>query len=138
MLGDLNRCSKTGMTPLHWAAFHDFPDIIEKLLAAGANPRFRTQFDDYALIHLAAKYGHSASLNILIQKSGISTLETKRRETALHLAASNSLSCVKLLISAKCLLSQNSLARTPIDIALESGRFDIAMMLRASPTLIQE
>jgi ankyrin repeat protein len=136
-LGDLNRCPESGMTALHWAAFYDFVDLVEILLAVGVNPMLRTQFDDYTPAHLAAKYGNSASLNILIQQKGIITVETKRKETLLHVAASVSLTCVKLLLDARCPISRNAVGQTPIDIALKSGRFDIAMLLNAPENMIR-
>ncbi|MCL7971774.1 MAG: ankyrin repeat domain-containing protein [marine benthic group bacterium] len=45
---DIQQRGVNGYTPLHWAAAENDPHLVEWLLARGADPRAKTNVDDYA------------------------------------------------------------------------------------------
>jgi uncharacterized protein len=47
-----------GLTPLHSAAAHGNPDMVNRLLAAGADPRLKTN-EGKTPADVAAQYGHT-------------------------------------------------------------------------------
>jgi uncharacterized protein len=48
----------SGLTPLHSAAAHGNPEMVNRLLAAGADPHRKTN-DGKTAADLAAQYGHA-------------------------------------------------------------------------------
>ena len=57
-----------GKTPLHKAVWMDpKPDVVELLIAHGANPQALNTYD-YTPLHWAAKHGHLKSVQILMEQ----------------------------------------------------------------------
>ena len=57
----------SGMTPLHQAARHGWPDVTRRLLALGADPNARNRWRLVPL-HYAARFGHPAVARILLDR----------------------------------------------------------------------
>ena len=63
---DVNAAQVDGMTPLHWAAFHDQADIVRTLLAKGANASAVNRYGIHPL-YLACLNGNAAMVKALLQ-----------------------------------------------------------------------
>ena len=57
---------KDGRTPLHWAAFKGFSDVIRLLLVLGSSPS-RGDREGCTPLHWAALKGNSEAATVLIQ-----------------------------------------------------------------------
>lgn len=64
---DIQQCGVNGYTPLHWAAGEDNPQLIEWLVARGADLKARTNVDDYATpLEEAVILGHEEAAKALV------------------------------------------------------------------------
>ncbi|XP_045212342.2 uncharacterized protein LOC123563552 [Mercenaria mercenaria] len=68
--GDVNKPIKSGLYPLHYAAYTDYPECIELLLNSGANVNV-TDDIGYTPLHLAARRGNHRSMEVLIENGAI-------------------------------------------------------------------
>jgi len=75
-----------GWTPLHWAAFTGPQDVIEFLIARGANVNARDAWDDTPL-HRAAAAGQKESVELFLAKGAKVNAEGESGKTPLHDAA---------------------------------------------------
>ena len=55
-----------GVQPLHYAAIHDDPDLIQMLLDAGADPNMRADRSYRTPMHRAASYGNLRTIRALL------------------------------------------------------------------------
>src|SRR5262245_6623826 len=62
---DVNVSKADGVTALHWAAFHDDSDLVDRLLRAGANPRAANRYGVTPL-SLACTNGNEAMVTRLL------------------------------------------------------------------------
>ena len=63
---DIQQLGVNGYTPLHWAACENDPQLVEWLLARGADPRARTNVDDCATpLEEALILGHQEAARAL-------------------------------------------------------------------------
>jgi ankyrin repeat protein len=74
-------------SPLHYAAFHNYPRIMLFLLSRGADPGFSDNHGNKAL-HIAAANGCRSTVEILLQHGAKPDVFNKNWQTPLHLAAS--------------------------------------------------
>jgi len=63
---DVNAAQGDGMTALHWAAMNGDGDLSQMLLYAGANVKATTRLGGYNPLYMAAKSGHAAVVDILL------------------------------------------------------------------------
>lgn len=73
------------LTALHFAALSESPDIVEALIASGANVEQRDLFGGTAL-HLAARAGNVRIMSLLISNSADLETSDESGKTPLHLA----------------------------------------------------
>jgi tyrosine-protein kinase len=66
----VNATDSSGYTPLHFACQSDKPNIIEMLIAGGANPTARNQITGWVPLHEAAWTGHSDCCKKLLECRG--------------------------------------------------------------------
>lgn len=84
----LGRCSflqkdSYGWAPIHLAAWHGHPDIVQMLMMAGCSPNL-TNIDDRTPLHLAAKAGSLEVVNVLLSHPEIDMNVVDRKgQTAL-------------------------------------------------------
>ena len=67
-----------GYTPLHWAVYFGYPDLIELLISKGADPNIQSDTGRYALEIAKSMAYHE--LEALLRKLG-ATKEASQRET---------------------------------------------------------
>jgi len=96
---DVNTAEVDGSTPLHWAAQRDNREIVDLLLAAGANAKAATRYNVTPLA-LAAMNGNAAIIERLL-KAGVDANSTSEEgQTALMSASLNGKADgVKVLLS---------------------------------------
>lgn len=74
-----------GWTPIHFAAWFGYEDIVHMLLAAGCSPNV-TNSDDRTPLHLSAIKGYPAVVNILLNHTDVDiNLVDKKGRTALEM-----------------------------------------------------
>lgn len=64
-MGMVNNCDSLGRTPLHWAAVNGDIEIVQLLLAHGANPE-HTDTNDHTPLELALEYGNCPAVDALM------------------------------------------------------------------------
>lgn len=85
---DPNRAQGDGTTALHMAALEGHAEVVDLLLAAGAEVGGTTRIGAYTPLHLASQGGHGAVVSALLAKGADATLATTNSgATPLHLAA---------------------------------------------------
>jgi len=85
--GDVNaRDSEFGSSPLHWAAGGGHVEIMEMLLAKGANIEAKDK-DGMTPLHAAAAKGQAAAVKLLLDKGADVNSRRNDGATALHGAA---------------------------------------------------
>jgi len=83
---DINATEVDGSTALHWAAQRDNVELLDLLLAAGANPKVSTRYKITPL-YFAAMNGNAAIIERLL-KAGVDVNSTAEEgETALMTAS---------------------------------------------------
>jgi ankyrin repeat protein len=82
---DVNATDVDGSTALHWAVQRDSVELVDLLLASGANPKAATRYSITPL-HLACMSGNAAILERLL-KAGVDTNAVVEGEPALMTAA---------------------------------------------------
>jgi ankyrin repeat protein len=83
---DANASQADGMTALHWAAYHDEQDTVERLLAAGADAKAASRYGVTPL-SLACTNGNAAIVEALLEAGADANTTLPGGETALMTAA---------------------------------------------------
>ena len=98
---NVNTPQGDGMTPLHWAAYHDDLETTKLLLKAGANVNAETRVNSITPLQMACTNGNAPIIDLLL-KAGASPKSTKPNgTTALMIAAaSGNVEAVKALYDA--------------------------------------
>ena len=63
---DVNAAQGDGMTALHWAALNGDAELSQMLLYAGASVKATTRLGGYNPLYMAAKSGHAAVVDVLL------------------------------------------------------------------------
>ena len=85
---DPSQAQGDGMTALHTAALEGHGDVVDVLLAAGAEVGATTRIGAYTPLHLASQAGHGAVVRSLLERGADANLSTTNSgATPLHLAA---------------------------------------------------
>ncbi|MCU1264393.1 MAG: ankyrin repeat protein [Acidobacteria bacterium] len=96
---DVNVAQGDGMTALHWAAFRDDLEMMELLLAAGANVQAVTRVGATTPLLIACTNGNPAALKVLLKAGAAPNSVNANGTTALMLAASSgNADAVKVLL----------------------------------------
>jgi len=96
---DVNAPQGDGTTALHWAAYKDDLELAKVLIAAGATPRVKTRLNDITPLHMAAKNGNSAMIDLLLKAGAdVQAATTTGTTPLMNAAASGHSEAVRLLL----------------------------------------
>ncbi|MFC1852579.1 ankyrin repeat domain-containing protein [candidate division CSSED10-310 bacterium] len=122
----LNQRDPRQSTPLHFAAYKGHADIVEFLLAQGAELE-PLDLDGDSPLHWAAQGGQKETVALLISQGAIVNLRDKRGMTALFFATlSGSKDVVIMLVDEGAELNvKDHHSFTPLHYAIMRGRYEI-------------
>jgi ankyrin repeat protein len=129
---DVSAAQGDGMTALHWAAQHDDPELARMLLYAGANVRATTRINGYTPLLLAARAGHAAVMEPLLDAGADAGGATGNGTTALMFAAaSGEVAAVEILLARGADVNAKESVRglTPLMFAAAADRAPIVELL---------
>lgn len=77
-----DQIDQEGLTALHYAAIHDWPDFAELLLQRGANPNAITPDTHISVLHMAALNQQHSMARLLLRYGANPTIRTSDGQTA--------------------------------------------------------
>lgn len=130
---------KSGVYPLHLAAYFGLIQVILKILKAEKEVDPRDSFGTTPLMYAAAN-GHSSTASLLLKEGSNPNLSCKRSSTSLHRAiAYNKVSVARILLDQPNIeVNSRDTTRgdqTPLMLAASLQRNEILPMLLQKPTL---
>jgi uncharacterized protein len=129
---DVSAAQGDGMTALHWAAQHNDAELARMLLYAGANVKATTRINGYTPLLLAARAGHAAAMQPLLDAGADPGSATANGTTALMFAAaSGEIAAVEALLQRGADVNAKESVRglTPLMFAAASDRAPIVELL---------
>lgn len=105
-------------TPLHWAAQHGHVEVVETLIANGADVNATDVFGRTPL-HLAAT--HPAVMSMLIRAGADVDARDQLSNTPLHRAIPQVDAVDALIAAGADVTAENTSGNTPLDIAMRYG-----------------
>jgi ankyrin repeat protein len=129
----IDATSKIGLTPLHLAAWHGSADVVEILLANGANINAKCRKAGMTPLHYAAAFGRKDIAEVLVVKGADINSKNKRGGTPLGNAAMG-VECNEevarfLIAKGADVDTKNFDGRTPLHKAVMSGQPAIVELL---------
>ncbi len=126
-----NAKNTQGLTALHWAAFRGFSDIVELLLAKGADPNIKGGPGVTPLMQ-AAMNGHATVCSLLVAKGANINEPDNEGLTALHKAASDGhAEVVKILVAGGGdKAAKSASGATPLALAEKRKRAEVIPLLQ--------
>ncbi|XP_051785541.1 ankyrin repeat domain-containing protein 55 isoform X2 [Erpetoichthys calabaricus] len=88
-LCEINHQDNEGMTPLHWAAFHNRPSHVQALLQKGADPTLVDK-DFKTALHWAVQSGNRYMCSLILDHqlgSSVINYDDENGKTCMHIAA---------------------------------------------------
>lgn len=132
---DVHAKNNNDETPLHNAAEKGQFQVVEALLAAGADVNAKqNSFSDNTPFHVAALLGNTKVVEALLASSANVHAKNKRGETSLHEAAEEGqIEIVKaLLVAGADTEAMNKYGETPLDLARKRGKTEVVKILRSA------
>jgi ankyrin repeat protein len=128
----LERGARVGPEELYAAVRLGRAEVLESLLAAGADPN-ATKWDE-ALLHIAVKYGGPDCVQVLLKHGAAAEVRNAQGETPLQLASSaGAIRSAELLLAHGAELNAADRGGlTPLGRAFESGHHEMAALLTAA------
>ena len=119
-----------GITPLHFAIKMNYPEIVEFLLANGANVNTATE-NGWTPLHIAADSILKKMVETLLKHKADVNAKTKDGLTPLHLAVSgNQPDMVELLLASGAEVeAKDSKGKTPLLLAMEKNNQAVTKVL---------
>ncbi|XP_059775291.1 ankyrin repeat domain-containing protein 55 [Balaenoptera ricei] len=133
-LNEINHQDSEGMTPLHWAAFHNRPQHTQMLLKKGADPTLVDK-DFKTALHWAVQSGNRILCSIILshhQGPSIINYDDESGKTCVHIAAAAGFSDIinELARFPECNLQALDVDdRTPLHWAAAAGKADCVQSL---------
>ncbi|XP_078405749.1 ankyrin repeat domain-containing protein 55 [Cetorhinus maximus] len=131
---EINHQDNEGMTPLHWAAFHNRPQHVQALLQKGADPTLVDKNFKTAL-HWAVQSGNRTMTSIILDhhlSPSIINYDDENGKTSVHIAAAAGYSDIiyDLARIPECNLQPLDVDdRTPLHWAAAAGKADCVQSL---------
>ena len=127
---DVNAAQVDGMTPLHWAVYHDDEKLVEKLLTAGADASVKNEYG-VSPLSLAALNGNARVVRALLKAGADANDSRPGGESVLHTAArTGKAGPVKLLIGQGAKIDAKDRAgQTPLMWAAADGNLEVVDLL---------
>uniref|UniRef100_H0VAV5 Ankyrin repeat domain 55 n=2 Tax=Cavia porcellus TaxID=10141 RepID=H0VAV5_CAVPO len=135
-LSEINHQDNEGMTPLHWAAFHNQPQHTQMLLKKGADPTLVDK-DFKTALHWAVQSGNRILCSIILshhQGPSIINYDDESGKTCAHIAAAAGFSSIinELARVPECNLQALDVDdRTPLHWAAAAGKAECVQSLLA-------
>ncbi|KAM6156980.1 ankyrin repeat domain-containing protein 55 [Erethizon dorsatum] len=135
-LSEINHQDNEGMTPLHWAAFHNQPQHTQMLLKKGADPTLVDK-DFKTALHWAVQTGNRILCSIILshhQGPSIINCDDESGKTCAHIAAAAGFSDIinELARVPECNLQALDVDdRTPLHWAAAAGKAECVQSLLA-------
>ena len=122
--------SENEKTPLHYASQGGHLEIVEFLIARGADVNSKNIADETPL-HYAAALGHKKVVDLLIDKEAILASENINGSIPLHNAANNGqIDIVRLLIEKGSDVNhRNKFGQTPLDLAYQFNQSEVIQLI---------
>ncbi|XP_068952644.1 ankyrin repeat domain-containing protein 55 [Petaurus breviceps papuanus] len=133
-LSEINHQDNEGMTPLHWAAFHNRPKHAQILLEKGADPTLVDK-DFRTALHWAAQSGNKILCSIILshhEGQSVINYDDENGKTCVHIAAAAGYSDIisELAKVPDCNLQALDVDdRTPLHWAAAAGKADCVQLL---------
>ncbi|XP_043919721.1 ankyrin repeat domain-containing protein 55 isoform X1 [Protopterus annectens] len=124
---EINHQDNEGMTPLHWAAFHNRPQHVQALLQRGADPTLVDK-DFKTVLHWAVQSGNRLLCSIILDHhlgQSIINYDDENGKTCMHIAAAAGYSDIiyELAKVPECNLQAPDVDdRTPLHWAAAAGK----------------
>ncbi|XP_072427459.1 ankyrin repeat domain-containing protein 55 [Chiloscyllium punctatum] len=131
---EINHQDNEGMTPLHWAAFHNRPQHVQALLQKGADPTLVDK-DFKTALHWAVQSGNRAMTSLILDhhlSPSIINYDDENGKTSVHIAAAAGHSDIiyDLARIPECNLQSLDVDdRTPLHWAAAAGKADCVQSL---------
>ncbi|XP_067857758.1 ankyrin repeat domain-containing protein 55 [Heptranchias perlo] len=131
---EINHQDNEGMTPLHWAAFHNRPQHVQALLQKGADPTLVDK-DFKTALHWAVQSGNRVMTSIILDhhvSPSIINYDDENGKTSVHIAAAAGYSDIiyELARIPECNLQTLDVDdRTPLHWAAAAGKADCVQAL---------
>jgi ankyrin len=97
---DVNQHSLDGTTPLHWAVYNNDVALVERLLAAGANPNARNDYNSTPLVEAAVVGNPDVIRKLLKAGADVESPNADGQTALMVIARSNNVEAAKLLLKA--------------------------------------
>ncbi|XP_033213947.1 ankyrin-3-like [Belonocnema kinseyi] len=128
----MNARSKEGVTALHVAAMKGYSQIVSELLCAGARPNIRTESSITPLC-FAIRSGDMTTIEMLLNRTLRGFRQLKEDEPFIyHAVGTGNKAIVELLLLKGASVNVYSAGKTPLHLAVEMGREDLASILLKS------
>nr|XP_055108847.1 ankyrin repeat domain-containing protein 55 [Symphalangus syndactylus] len=133
-IGEINHQDNEGMTPLHWAAFHNQPQHTQMLLKKGADPTLVDK-DFKTALHWAVQSGNRILCSVILshhQGPTIINYDDESGKTCVHIAAAAGFSDIihELARVPECNLQALDVDdRTPLHWAAAAGKAECVQSL---------
>ena len=129
---DVNTTQADGTTALHWAAYHDKNDLVNRLLAAGAKADRANRYGITPLL-LACQNGNESIVKALLEAGADANVKQRGGETALMVAArTGKPGAVKALLDSGAKIdAQDHTGQTALMWAAAEGHSEVITLLAA-------
>ncbi|MFN2444395.1 MAG: ankyrin repeat domain-containing protein [Vicinamibacterales bacterium] len=139
---DVNAPQGDGSTALHWAAYSGHAEMVQMLLASGADVKAKTRLAGLTPLMMAARNGHADVIKLLLDaKDDVAATNANGTTPLMLAAASGKADAVKLLLDrgADVNAKDATNGQTALMFAAAQGRLDAIRVLtgrKADPNAI--
>ncbi|KAM3616486.1 uncharacterized protein V6R79_018906 [Siganus canaliculatus] len=127
----VNARGENGWTPLHLACHQSESKVVERLLAASADPNVSEDSEGWTPLHVACSSGSFPSVLYLISHHADVNAVSSEKATPLHLAAQSGCSPIvkALLLNGANRTLLDSSGSTALNVAQRLGKLEIVKLL---------